>query len=111
VQAPINESGGNDTHDDRRAQDEAGEEVQHVVEPQRGVGIDRRELIRIHADTRPEFDAAEGLPGAVIPEARNDHAIREKSPDRSIYGKAIRPSKATGVKGVPLELAGADGVY
>ena len=42
-------------------------------------------------------------------EARNDQAIREKSPDFSMYGSAMSPSKTTGVKGVPLELVGADG--
>lgn len=80
-----------------------------MIEPERGVGIKLCVRIGIHADSRLVAALADGLPGALMSEARNDQAIREKSPDFSTYGSAMRPSKTTRVKGVPLELAGADG--
>lgn len=80
-----------------------------MVEPERGINIDWRERVGIHADSRLVVAPADDLPGALMLEARNDQAIREKSPDFSTYGSAMSPSKNTGVKGVPLELAGTDG--
>ena len=109
MQPPVDKGCAGDADDDRHAQGEVGEEVQYVVEPEGAINIDWRERVGIHADSRLVVALADDLPGALISEARNDHAILEKSPDRSTYGSAISPSKITGVNGVPLELVGAVG--
>lgn len=108
MQSPKEEGDADDSHDDHHPQAKSREEIQDVVDSERGIGIERCARIGTHADSRVAAAPAEGLPGALMSEARNDQAIREKSPDFSTYGSAISPSKkTTGVKGVPLELAGA----
>ena len=72
-------------------------------------GVGRNEVVRVHTDTRPVVDEGALPVSAVMPEARNDHAMRPDSPERSMYGNTDSSSKTTGVKGIPLAFGGHTG--
>lgn len=108
----------NGDHADHRNEPHGADrqQVREVKEVDAGVGIWNRiriaryyGVVRTHADTRsPAEDPA--LPvSAVIPEARNDHAMRPDSLERSTYGNMYSSSKITGVKGIPAVFGGHTG--
>ena len=77
--------------------------------PPSGSGIEYGSLgdygvVRTHADTRPVADDPALPVSAVMPEARNDHAMRPDSLERSTYGNTHNSSKTTGVKGIPASV-------